>query len=365
MSSTPYLWQGKTDRQRRFHYSRQREAVTINCVTAQHREMLDQVLKLFRIVPNYDLNLMREGQTLSLLAASVLQKLAPVLQSEQPDWVVVQRIIYLHAGRAGRFPGQRSRIAHVEAGLRSHDKWQPFPEEINRPIAGVIADMHFAPDRLIPPETAARRRAGILRDGHGQYNLSTRCTGSILCREIPKRSAGDKALAGITSWRTGRLVLVTAHRQGKLRRTNGSYLWRPSYIGGVVFGTSRIVYPVHRNPNIWEPVHRTTRAAFRTLHCSRSVDYLTLVHLMMRSYIVLTDSGGIQEEAPALGVPALVLRDVTERPEGVASGNVKLVGSDRGELFPKKPAVCRWTILPEHERMARAVNLYDAAAEKS
>jgi UDP-N-acetylglucosamine 2-epimerase (non-hydrolysing) len=320
------------------------------CVTAQHREMLDQVIDLFGIVPDYDLNLMRKNQTLAQLASSVLEQLAPVLQTERPDWVVVQGDTTTTAITALGAFYHRARIAHVEAGLRSFDKWQPFPEEINRRVTGVIADIHFAPTE--------QSRQNLLREG--VVESCVQVTGNTIIDALKRiqilpwdPSALGKNANALKSPES-KLILVTVHRRenfgepmveicGALRKLAQRY----PHI--------HLVIPVHRNPNVWGPVHRLL-GKVSNITLLPPVDYLTLVQLMMRSCIVITDSGGIQEEAPALGVPALVLREVTERPEGVASGNVKLVGSDPQRIIYE---TARLLDDPdEHLRMARALNPY-------
>jgi len=320
------------------------------CVTAQHRDMLDQVLTPFGIVPDHDLNLMQADQTLPGLAASILEKLAPVLQSERPDWVIVQGDTTTAALAALGAFYQRAKVAHVEAGLRSYDKWQPFPEEINRRVAGVIADLHFAPTE--------QSRKNLLREGVPESNVLV--TGNTIIdalhwiQSLPWNPETLGRQASVLTEPGIRLILVTAHRRenfgepmlqicGALRTLAENY---PDI---------RILYPVHKNPNVWEPVHRLL-GNISNISLIPPVDYLTLVQLMKRSCIVLTDSGGIQEEAPALGVPALVLRDVTERPEGVASGNVKLVGSDPKRIISETSRLLDDPA--EHTRMARAANPY-------
>jgi UDP-N-acetylglucosamine 2-epimerase (non-hydrolysing) len=320
------------------------------CVTAQHREMLDQVLGPFGIVPDYDLNLMQKNQSLPHLAASILEKLAPILESERPDWVVVQGDTTTAAMGALSAFYQRARVAHVEAGLRSYDKWQPFPEEINRRVAGVIADIHFAPTE--------QSRNNLLSEG--VLESSVKVTGNTIIDALnwiqtfpwDPETLGDQA--DVLTAPGTRLILVTAHRRENfgepmvhiceaLRRLTERY------------HDIRILYPVHRNPNVWGPVHRLL-GKIPHISLLQPLDYLSLVQLMKRSYIVLTDSGGIQEEAPALGVPALVLREVTERPEGVASGNVKLVGSNTERIVSETSRLLDDPA--EHLRMARAVNPY-------
>jgi UDP-N-acetylglucosamine 2-epimerase (non-hydrolysing) len=321
------------------------------CVTAQHREMLDQVLELFQIAPDYDLNLMRKDQTLPHLAAAVFQELAPILLSERPDWVVVQGDTTTAAIAALGAFYQRAKVAHVEAGLRSHDKWHPFPEEINRRVAGVIADLRFAPTE--------QSRQNLLHEGVPASCVKV--TGNTIIdalqwiQTLPWNpdTLGEHASL-LKSSGSSRLVLVTVHRRENF---GAPMLQICSALRTLAerYPDIRILYPVHKNPNVWEPVHRLL-GDVSNIVLLPPLDYLTLVHFMMQSYIVLTDSGGIQEEAPALGVPALVLREVTERPEGVASGNVKLVGSDPQRIVSETARLLEDP--SEHLRMAQAVNPY-------
>ena len=320
------------------------------CVTAQHREMLDQVLELFGIVPDYDLNLMRKNQTLADLAASVLEGLDPVLQSERPDWVVVQGDTTTTAATALGAFYQRVKVAHVEAGLRSHDKWRPFPEEINRRVTGVIADIHFAPtDQSMKnllsegvPESCVRVTGNTIIDALKKIRLLPwdPCTLGKDARALEQ--TGSK------------LILVTVHRRENFGEPMVQICEALRALAEQ-YPDIRLMLPVHRNPNVWGPVHRLL-GKIPNITLLPPLDYLSIVHLMMRSYIVITDSGGIQEEDPALGVPALVLREVTERPEGVASGNVKLVGSDPRRILSETSRLLDDS--SEHLRMARAVNPY-------
>jgi UDP-N-acetylglucosamine 2-epimerase (non-hydrolysing) len=328
------------------------------CVTAQHREMLDQVLNLFDIEPDIDLDLMRENQPLAELSAAIFTHLDPVLEKYKPDWVLVQGDTTTVAITALMAYYRRIRVGHVEAGLRTHDKWQPFPEEINRRVAGVIADLHFAPTewsrqnllREGVPDSAivvtgnpvidalqmVARQAEPKEVARLLQKLSITCH----CEEprngdeaIPKEDA-ISAREGIASLppvarndTKKRLILVTAHRRenfGAPLENICAALKKLAARGDV-----EIVYPVHLNPNVQEPVYRLL-GDVPHVTLLPPLDYLPLVHLMKRSTIVLTDSGGIQEEAPAFGVPVLVLREVTERPEGIEAGVLKLVGtSDR------------------------------------
>jgi UDP-N-acetylglucosamine 2-epimerase (non-hydrolysing) len=321
------------------------------CVTAQHREMLDQVLDLFGIVPDHDLNLMQRNQSLSQLSAAVLTGLEPILASFRPDWVLVQGDTTTAALAALAAFYAHAKVGHIEAGLRSHDKWRPFPEEINRRVAGVVADLHFAPTE------AARQN--LLSEGIPESQVMV--TGNTVIDAL--RSVQALPWEPSSLGETGKdilapgakIILVTAHR----RENFGAPLIRVCAALREIaerYGESiRLFYPVHRNPNVREPVHQLL-GGIPNIILSDPLEYLPLIHLMKRSYLVLTDSGGIQEEAPALGVPALVLRDVTERPEAVASGNVRLVGTDPDRIVAE---VVRLLDHPaEHRRMARAANPY-------
>ena len=331
---------------------RQRRSIVSKvCVTAQHREMLDQVLRLFGIVPDYDLNLMERDQTPSRLAAAVLTRLEAVFASARPDWVLVEGDTTTVAAASLAAFYARIRVGHVEAGLRSHRKWQPFPEEINRRVTGVIADLHFAP--------TAQARQNLLSEGVPERQVVL--TGnpvidalrSIEVQPWDPRSLGKagRALEGSPA----RLILVTAHRRENfgepIERICGALRDLAQRYGEGL----RLFYPVHRNPNIWDPVHGLLRG-IPNIILTPPLEYLALVHLMKRSWLVLTDSGGIQEEAPALGVPVLVMREVTERPEAVASGNVRLVGTDRRRIVAETASLLDNP--GEHERMARAVAPY-------
>ncbi len=296
------------------------------CVTAQHRQMLDQVLQLFDIHPEYDLDLMRENQSLAELSAAIFTHLDPVLSDYQPDWVLVQGDTTTVAVTALLTYFQRIRLGHVEAGLRTHDKWQPFPEEINRRVAGVIADLHFAPTEWA--------RQNLLQEGIRSEAIVV--TGNpvidalhhVASQPVPESVLEllQRLEVRTSQTQAGRnLVLVTAHR----RENFGEPLKQICAALKELAETEpvEIVYPVHLNPHVQEPVHRLI-GEVEHITLLPPLDYLPLVHLMKRARFILTDSGGIQEEAPAFGVPVLVLREVTERPEGVEAGTLKLVGTD-------------------------------------
>ncbi len=294
------------------------------CVTAQHREMLDQVLDLFHIQPDHDLDLMRPDQSLADLTAGILTSLDPVLTKENPDWVLVQgdTTTVMAASLAAFYRGIR--VGHVEAGLRTGDKRQPFPEEINRHLTTVLADLHFAPTE--------RSRDNLLREGIPEARI--RVTGNTVIdalHQIVSTETPPQVRDWLEEWgvRPGgrRLVLVTAHR----RENFGAPIQRICEAIQVLaqrYGNDlHIVYPVHLNPNIQEPVYRLL-GEVPGISLIKPVDYISLIHLIKHAAIVLTDSGGIQEEASGLGKPALVLREVTERPEGVDAGVLRLVGSN-------------------------------------
>lgn len=321
------------------------------CVTAQHRQMLDQVLRLFEIAPDYDLDLMREDQSLAELSAAIFTRLDPVLEEVSPDWVLVQGDTTTVAITALLAYYRRIRVGHVEAGLRTGDRWQPFPEEINRRVAGVIADLHFAPTEWA--------RQNLLREGVPESAVVV--TGNpvidalnVVARQSPPPEVVELlGKLGIESDRRRgrRLVLVTAHRRENFGQPLENICLALRELAGR--GDVEIVYPVHLNPHVQEPVYRLLA---ETPHITLlpPLDYLPLVHLMKRAALVLTDSGGIQEEAPAFGVPVLVLRSVTERPEGVEAGVLKLVGTERAAIVGEASRLLDDPLA--YQQMARAVN---------
>ena len=293
------------------------------CVTAQHRQMLDQVLNLFNIKPDYDLDLMREDQSLAELSAAIFTQLDPILFDFKPDWVLVQGDTTTVAITALLAYYRRIRVGHVEAGLRTNDKWQPFPEEINRRVAGVIADLHFAPTEWT--------KQNLLREGVSEKAIAI--TGNPVIdalQFVAKRPEPEEVTKlihelGIGNRESGKkLILVTAHRRENFGQPLEGICNALKELA--LRGDVEIVYPVHLNPNVQEPVYRILKNV-NHITLLPPLDYLPLVGLMKRSTLILTDSGGIQEEAPALGIPVLVLREVTERPEGIEAGTLKIVGT--------------------------------------
>ncbi|HUW13271.1 MAG TPA: UDP-N-acetylglucosamine 2-epimerase (non-hydrolyzing) [Anaerolineae bacterium] len=318
------------------------------CVTAQHREMLQQVLDLFRIVPDHDLNLMEDNQSPTQVAGAVLNRLEPILQDERPDWVLVQgdTTTVVSASLAAFYA--RAKVGHVEAGLRTYDKWHPFPEEINRRVTGAIADLHLAPTQ--------RARSNLLAEGVPDSSIAVTGNPVIDALHWVAELSYDPAsglLAGIPWDR--RLILVTAHRRESFGRPLEEICRALMDIAARYRGDVHLVYPVHKNPNVWQPVHRLL-GDVSNITLTPPLDYLPLVYLMRRCYLVLTDSGGIQEEAPAMGKPVLVLRQVTERPEAVEAGTVQLVETDRERIVTISASLLDDET--EYSRMARTVNPY-------
>ena len=299
------------------------------CVTAQHREMLDQVLELFEITPDYDLNLMMSGQTLNDVTARILLELKPVLQEFKPDVVLV------HGDTATTFAAslaayyEQIAVGHVEAGLRTGNIYSPWPEEGNRRLTGALTKYHFAPTQ--------NSKENLLKENFNPDCIEV--TGNTVIDALllvkDKIDANQNLSIELSAQfpflrEDKKLVLVTGHR-------------RESFGGGfericeaLAFTAQKhpevqIVYPMHLNPNVREPVNRIL-ASIDNIHLIEPQQYLPFIYLMNRSHIILTDSGGIQEEAPSLGKPVLVMRDTTERPEAVEAGTVKLVGTDVHEI---------------------------------
>ena len=321
------------------------------CVTGQHREMLDQVLRLFAIRPDYDLDVMADNQTPTAVAGAVLGRLEPVLQQERPDWVLVQGDTTTVAAAALAAFYASSHVGHVEAGLRTGDARQPFPEEINRRVVSAIADLHFAPTdsarhNLVRENVPAER---ILVTGNTVIDALQWVVG----QPFDLRSLGIPGLDGDSP--AEKVILVTAHRRENLGAPLENICLALRDLAARYSGRLRIVYAVHRNPNVWGPAHRLL-GDVPGVTLTPPLDYLPLVQLMKRADLVLTDSGGIQEEAPGVGKPVLVLREVTERPEAVQAGTVRLVGTERARIVAETARLL--DDAEAYARMARAVNPY-------
>jgi UDP-N-acetylglucosamine 2-epimerase (non-hydrolysing) len=298
------------------------------CVTAQHRQMLDQVLHLFDITPDFDLNLMRPGQTLTQLTCNILQGMEGVFAQYKPDWVLVHGDTSTTLGTSLAAYYQQVGVAHVEAGLRTHNLYSPWPEEANRQLTGRLASLHFAP--------TAQAQTNLLQEG---VNAATvQITGNTVIDallSVSQRLDSDATLNRVLAEQfpylddTKRLVLVTGHRRENFGA--GFECMCHALCDIAAQPNVLVVYPVHLNPNVQEPVQRIL-GGVSNVHLIAPLDYLPFVYLMKRTHIILTDSGGIQEEAPSLGKPVLVMRETTERPEAVAAGTVRLVGTDRNKI---------------------------------
>lgn len=323
------------------------------CVTAQHREMLDQVLHLFSIVPDYDLNIMSPGQGLTEITCRILQGLKPVLESFKPDVVLVHGDTTTTAAASLAAFYQRIPVGHVEAGLRTGDLYSPWPEEANRTLTGHLAMYHFA-----PTETS---RQNLLRENLSDKRIFV--TGNTVIDAlfwVRDRVMNDERLRADLAQRypflssDKKMILVTGHR----RESFGQGFEQICHALAEIAATNpdvQIVYPVHLNPNVSEPVNRIL-GHIDNVMLIEPQDYLPFVWLMNHAWLILTDSGGIQEEAPALGKPVLVMRDTTERPEAVDAGTVRLVGTDSQRIVDDVTRLLRDD--EEYQRMSRAHNPY-------
>jgi len=323
------------------------------CVTGQHREMLDQVLRLFRLRADDDLGIMRPGQDLSEVTSAILLGMREVLRAVSPDIVLVHgdTATTLAASLAAYY--QRIPVGHVEAGLRTHDLYSPWPEEANRKLTGALAALHFAP--------TASAAVNLRREGvAGERIMVTGNTVIDALLQVVEQLREDAELSAavgreLPTLRAGsRMILVTGHRRESF---GGGFerICRALATLAERFPEVEIVYPVHLNPQVQEPVNRLL-ADVPNIHLIAPLDYLPFVQLMDRAHLVLTDSGGVQEEAPSLGKPVLVMRDTTERPEAVEAGTVKLVGTDEGAIVREVSRLL--TDEAEYARMSVAHNPY-------
>ena len=326
---------------------RQPQIETIVTVTAQHREMLDQVLRLFKIKPDYDLDIMSAGQTLFDITEKALAGLNKVLQEVKPN------IVLVHGDTTTTFVGalaayyQQIDVGHVEAGLRTGNKYSPFPEEMNRKLTGAIADLHFAP--------TLTSKSNLLREGVNEAGIFV--TGNTvidaLHQTVRHDFAFDNHLEDI-DYDNKRIILVTTHRRENLGEPM-RHVYKALKRLTETFADVEVVFPVHKNPKVREVVNEEL-GNLEKVHLIDPLDYEPFANLMSRSTLILTDSGGVQEEAPALGKPVLVLRDTTERPEAVDAGTVKLIGTDSDKVFNE--AALLLTDEQEYDRMAKATNPY-------
>ncbi len=323
------------------------------CVTAQHREMLDQVLELFEIVPEYDLNVMKSGQNLNDLTSSILVGLKPILENFKPDIVIV------HGDTATTFAAslasyyQQIEVGHVEAGLRTGNIYSPWPEEANRRLTSVITNFHFAP--------TIGSKDNLIREGISETEITV--TGNTVIDAlfwVREKLKQNTSLSDELSSRFNyldpdkKLILVTGHR----RESFGDGFERIcEALSQIALSNPdiQVLYPVHLNPNVQEPVNRLLKD-LENVFLIDPQEYLSFCYLMDRSYIILTDSGGIQEEAPSLGKPVLVMRETTERPEAVKAGTVKLVGTEVNLIVSQVNLLLEDSI--EYQKMSKAHNPY-------
>ena len=324
------------------------------CVTAQHRGMLDQTLNLFGIAPQYDLNIMTADQSPTQVAAAVLTNLEPILKLEKPDWVLLQGDTTTTAAASLAASYASVKVGHVEAGLRTQDKSQPFPEEINRRIVSVIADLHFA-------ATEAARQ-NLLAEGISAKHIVVTGNPVIDALQSMLRRPAPFQIARMMN--DGRkLILVTAHRRENFGRPLENICAALLAIAARYREQVHIVYPVHENPNVREPVRRLL-ADIRNITLLSPLDYLSLVHLASSAYLIVTDSGGLQEEGPSLGKPVLVMRNVTERPEAIAAGMARVIGTETDAIVAELSRLLDDE--PAYAAMSTPTNLYGdgSASEK-
>ena len=337
----------------------QKDSINFNikvCVTAQHREMLDQVLNLFQITPDYDLNIMKPGQNLYNITANILLRIKPVLEDFEPDLVLV------HGDTATTFATslaayyQKIKIGHVEAGLRSSNLYSPWPEEGNRRLTGVLADYHFSPTKS--------NQKNLLDEGVNESSVFV--TGNTVIDALQlviNRIDADRSIKlniEKTIVQSGfkeidsKFILVTAHRRESFGQ---GFLNICEALKVLAEGNPdiNILYPVHLNPNVKKPVIELL-SNINNIKLLEPFQYEEFVYLMSRSYLILTDSGGIQEEAPSLGKPVLVMRGKTERPEAIEAGTVKLVGSDKDNIIKEVQKLLNDN--SEYQKMSKAHNPY-------
>lgn len=327
------------------------EIETIVCVTAQHRQMLDQVLNAFQIVPDYDLDIMKQGQTLSDITTRVLQGLEGVIKEVQPDIVLVHGdTTTTFAGALAAFYNQVA-IGHVEAGLRTYNKYSPFPEEANRQFVGVVSDMNFAPTQ--------QSKENLLREGKPEESIIV--TGNTAIDALQTTVREDYKHEIIDWVGESRMIMLTAHRRENLGKPMRN-MFRAIKRIIEKYDDIKVVYPVHLNPIVVQTAEEIFGDCER-VKLIKPLEVLDFHNLLNKSYLILTDSGGIQEEAPSLGKPVIVLRDTTERPEGIAAGTLKLAGTDEEVIYGMIDELLSDDA--EYARMSKASNPYgDGLASK-
>lgn len=319
---------------------------SIVCVTAQHRQMLDQVLELFQLTPKYDLNIMRQRQTLEGITTRALEGLGEVMEQEKPDLVLV------HGDTTTTFAASLAAyyhkipVGHVEAGLRTYNKYEPFPEEMNRRLTGAIAQLHFSPTPLA--------KAHLLAENveESQIFVTGNTVIDVLKTTIEKDYTFTVEELNQIDYQARRVITITAHRRENLGEPL-EQICRAVLRLVKEFEDVEVVYAVHKNPAVVEPVHRILGGQDR-IHLIDPLDLKDMHNLMSRSYFVMTDSGGLQEEVPSMGKPVLVLRNVTERPEGVEAGTLRLAGTEEETVYEMAKELL--TSAEAYEAMAKAKN---------
>jgi len=321
---------------------------SILCVTAQHREMLDQVLSLFELVPDYDLNIMKPNQTISMITANVLKGMESVLQKEQPDMILV------HGDTSTTFVAalaafyQQIKVGHVEAGLRTYDKYSPYPEEMNRVLTGHLADLHFAPTQ--------RNVDNLLRENIEKEKIVV--TGNTvidaLLQVADKPYEFEDETLRKLDFDKKRIITVTCHRRENLGE-NMVNIFKAIRAIADEFADVEVVYPVHMNPKVRETANMVFGNSEK-VHLIEPLQYQPFVNLMAKSYLLITDSGGMQEEAPSLGKPVLVVRKETERPEAIEAGTVKLAGVSQDTIYSLAKELLQNK--EAYDRMAQSNNPY-------
>ncbi|CEO12864.1 UDP-N-acetylglucosamine 2-epimerase [[Clostridium] sordellii] len=317
---------------------------SIVCVTAQHRQMLDQVLETFNIKPDYDLNIMKQGQTLVDITTRALKSLSEVISNVKPDIVLVHGdTTTTLSGSLAAFYNQVA-VGHVEAGLRTYDKYSPYPEEVNRQITGVIADMHFAPTEI--------SKQNLLKEGKSEANIYV--TGNTAIDALKTTVKPDYINEILEKIGEDRLIMLTAHRRENLGEPMKN-MFRAIKRITEEFEDVQVIYPIHLNPLVRQAADEVLGDNSK-VHLIEPLEVFDFHNFLNKSYIIMTDSGGIQEEAPSLGKPVLVLRDTTERPEGVAAGTLKLAGTDEEVIYNLTKELL--TNKDAYESMSKASNPY-------
>lgn len=317
---------------------------SIVCVTAQHRQMLDQVLDTFNITPDYDLNIMKQGQTLVDITTRALQSLSEVISQVKPNIVLVHGdTTTTLSGSLAAFYNQVS-VGHVEAGLRTYDKYSPFPEEVNRQVTGIIADMHFAPTEV--------SKNNLLKEGKKEETIYV--TGNTAIDALRTTVKDDYYHPIFDKIGNDKIILLTAHRRENLGEPMKN-MFRAIKRIVEEFDGVQVIYPVHLNPLVRQAADEVL-GDNNKVHLIDPLEVLDFHNFLNKSYIIMTDSGGIQEEAPSLGKPVLVLRDTTERPEGVSAGTLRLAGTDEDDIYDLTKLLL--TNKDEYNKMSKSSNPY-------